>query len=68
MINELAEIWIEIMEMEKAYPVAFGAWTVMYMLFWSFVWVIGDFVVDKISLKRSLKRLNNKNGKAGKKE
>ena len=54
--------------MQKVYPVAFGAWTAMYMLLWSFVWTIGEFTVSKFGFKRSSERLYKKYGKAGKKE
>ncbi len=68
MINELAEIWNEIIEMQKAYPVAFGAWTMFYIALWSIAWGFGEFTIQKISLKRSSERHNKKNGKTGKKE
>ena len=66
MLETIAQIWNQIIEMQEAYPVAFGAWTIFYIALWSIAWGFGEFTLEKISLKRSLKRLN-KNEQADKK-
>lgn len=67
MIHELAEICKEIIEMKEAYPL-FPFFLYMYSFFSVFCWELGRFIGNKICLKRSKERLNNKNGSTAEKK